>query len=616
MNVPLGSEQYWGVGSRVQEPIMVSARWKKPVKTVRGRPVSEADLHQADLVILGSGAGGLTAALTASLNGLRPLVLDHSDRIGGTSARSSGTVWIPGNHYLRGYGVRDDRERAAHYLASLVGGRGERAMWQAFLDNAPLMLADLEKRAAIGFRPYMTAPDYRQDHPGAASGGRALEPLPFDGRLLAADFARLAWPLPELMLFGGMMLTRGEAAQLLRADRSPAAMRLGTQLVARYLLDRLRYERGTRLVLGNALVARLFKDLLDRGVPVLTGIRTHRLIETGGRIGGVEMMVEGRSIAVRSERGVVLAGGGFPASPSWRAKYLPQPVAEYSPASPGCDGSTIQLGLDAGAALGPPGHDNALWFPSSVARRADGSVAVYPHIVLDRAKPGLIAVDKAGRRFVNEAVSYHEFVRAMYRAYAVPAWLICDRAFIRRYGLGLIRPRTPSLRKYVVSGYLREASTIAGLAQVIGIPADALQSTIARFNGFARTGTDEDFGKGGNPYDRGNGDPEVQPNPCLGPIAKPPFYGLPVLPTPLGTSLGLRADPQARACNASGEPIPGLYVCGNDMQSAFGGEYPGAGAQLGQAMTFGWIAARHAAQADPEVQGARAHQPGAANIDV
>ena len=582
--------------------------------------MTEVDLHRADIVILGAGVGGLTAALTASLTGLRPVVLDHSDRIGGTSSRSSGTVWIPGNHYLHAQGIRDDRERAEHYLASLVREDGERAMWQAFLENAPLMLADLDKHAGIGFRPYMTAPDYRQDHPGAATGGRALEPLPFDGRLLGVDFARLAWPLSELMLFGRMMITRGEAAQLLRADRSPAALGLGMRLVARYLLDRLNHERGTRLVLGNALVARLFKALLDRKVPVLTGARTHSLIRVGSRISGVEMAVAGQNIDVRADRGVVLAGGGFPGNPSWREKYLPEPVAEYTPASLDCDGSTIRLGLEASGALGPSGQDNALWFPSSVAYRADGSTAIYPHIVLDRAKPGLIAVDKAGRRFVNEAVSYHEFVRAMYRAHrtsnCIPAWLICDRAFVRRYGLGLIRPRTPSLRKYVRSGYLREASTIADLAGAIDISAETLQATVARFNGFARAGVDEDFGKGGNLYDRSNGDPGVQPNPCLGPITMPPFYALPVLPTPLGTSLGLLADPHARVCDASGEPIPGLYVCGNDMQSAFGGEYPGAGAQLGLAMTFGWIAARHAAGISPEMPGARANEAVPTNIDL
>jgi 3-oxosteroid 1-dehydrogenase len=557
---------------------------------------------EADLVILGSGAGGLTAALTASLNGLRAVVLEQTDRIGGTSARSSGTVWIPGNHHLRSHGVSGDGEEAARYLASLVGEKGDAAMRRAFLDAAPAMLKDLEDRAGIGFRPYMAAPDYRQDHPGAAKGGRALEPLPFDGRALGADFARIASPLPELMLSGGMMITRGEAARLLRADRSLGAMALGMRLVTRYIADRLRYERGTRLVLGNALVARLFKTLRDRGVPVLTGARTQALIAEDGRVAAVEAGFAGQIRRIEARRGVVLAGGGFPANAAWRAQYLPEPVAEFTPAAPGCDGSTIALGLSAGAALGPPGLDNALWFPSSIGSRTDGSAAVYPHIVLDRAKPGLIAVNGAGRRFVNEAVSYHEFVRAMYRAHrdtpAIPAWLICDHAFIRRYGLGLIRPRTLSLRRYVAGGYLREAPTVRALAAATGLPAGALEQTVERFNSFARTGFDADFGKGGNLYDRNNGDPDVRPNPCIGPIAKPPFYAVPVLPTPLGTSLGLRTDTRARACNAAGQPVPGLYVCGNDMQSVFGGEYPGAGAQLGQAMTFGWIAARSAAGAN------------------
>jgi succinate dehydrogenase/fumarate reductase flavoprotein subunit len=548
----------------------------------------------------------MTAALTASLNGLQAIVLEHCDHIGGTSARSSGTVWVPDNRYLRAQGVEGDGEQAAHYLASLIGERGDPLIWRAFLENAPRMLDDLESRAGIEFRPYLTAPDYRQDHPGAAKGGRALEPLPFDGRTLGADFARIAWPIPELMLFGGMMITRGEAAQLLRADRSLASMALGARLVGRYLRDRLRYERGTRLVLGNALVARLLKALLDRGVSVLTGARTRRLIGAEGRIDGVEAVLGGKPLVIETRRGVVLAGGGFPASASWRTRHLPEPVAAFTPAAPGCDGSTIELGLAAGAALGPSGIDNALWFPSSIAQRTDGSTAVYPHIVLDRAKPGLIAVDHAGKRFVNEAVSYHEFVRAMYRAHrevpAIPAWLICDRDFVRRYGLGLIRPRTPNLRKYVVSGYLHEAPTIGGLADAIGLSAYTLQYSIERSNASARTGLDEEFGKGGNIYDRNNGDPNVKPNPCLGLIAKPPFYAVPVLPTPLGTSLGLRADVHARVCNESGQPIPGLYVSGNDMQSAFGGEYPGAGAQLGQAMTFGWIAARHAAGVDETPQ--------------
>lgn len=568
----------------------------------------DTDGNAFDLVVLGSGAGGLTAALTGALSGLRVIVLEHADRIGGTSARSSGTVWIPDSHYLHALGITDDREKAKAYLSALVGDHGDERMWRAFLDHAPRMAADLGKRAGIGFEPLMGSPDYRQDCTGAAPGGRALAPLPFDGRLLGDRFARLGWPLPELMLFGGLMITRPEAAELLRFDRSPRAALLGARLVSRFLLDRLRHARGTRLVLGNALVGRLFKALIDRGVAVRTGVEPRRLIVEDGRVVGVTCGNGGREVAFVARSGVVLAGGGFPASSEWRARELPEPTPEYTPASPGCDGTTLGLALEAGAVLGPSGLDNALWFPSSVAKRNDGSTAVYPHIVLDRAKPGLIAVDASGRRFVNEAVSYHEFVRGMYAAgrngAAIPAWLVCDRAFIRHYGLGMIRPRTPSLRKYVASGYLREASSVRQLAAEIGVPPDALAATVDRHNGFAVTGIDIDFGKGGTLYERNNGDAAVGPNPCIGPIAAGPVYAVAVWPTPLGTSRGLSADIHARVLRTNGAPVPGLYVCGNDMQSAFGGEYPGAGAQLGQAMTFGWIAARHAAGLPDEANNA------------
>jgi len=551
---------------------------------------------EADLVVLGSGAAGLTAALSAALEGLRPVVLEHQPVIGGTSARSSGTVWVPDNPQMRAAGITGDRALAENYLAALVGERADPAVWRAFLDAAPRMIADLDARAGIAFRPYPAAPDYRQELPGAAPGWRPLEPLAFDGRRLGHDFARLAPPLPELMLLGGMMVTRGEAMQLMRADRSPAAAWLGLRLVARHALDRLRHARGTRLVLGNALVARLLHALRARGVPVLTGVTAERLLLDGGRVAGVALT---GGAEIRARCGVVLAGGGFPASPEWRAAHLPEPVAAHTPAAPGCDGSTLALGLAAGAVLGPSGQDNALWFPSSIATRADGSTAVYPHIVLDRAKPGGLVVNAAGERFVNEAVSYHEFVRAMYAANRpgsnIPAWLVCDRAFVRRYGLGLIRPRTPSLRRFVDSGYLFEAPDLATLGARLGLPAGRLEATVARFNGFAATGRDEDFGRGNSLYDRSNGDATVTPNPCLGPLRQPPFHAVRLEPTPLGTSRGISADATARALDAAGRPVPGLFVCGNDMQSAFGGEYPGAGGQLAQGMTFGWLAARAAA---------------------
>jgi succinate dehydrogenase/fumarate reductase flavoprotein subunit len=536
-----------------------------------------------DLVVLGSGASGMTAALVAAIEGARVLVLESTARVGGTSARSSGTLWIP----------RHEDSAAATYLDALVGEKADRSLRQAFLAAGPAMVAYLERHAGFRFRAYTEHPDYRQELPGAASGMRPLEPPEFDGRRLGSEFERLEWPIRELMLFGGMMVTRGEAGRLLRAGRSVDGTLLGARLMSRFLLDRLRYLRGTRLVLGNALVARLYMNLLDRQVPVWRTVATQRLV-LDGRVCGALVRHEGKTMTVSARRGVVLAGGGFPASGALRAKHFRKPVARYTPASEGCVGDTLRLGQEAGGILGHPGEDNALWFPGSVATRADGSTAVYPHIVLDRAKPGLLAVGRSGRRFTDEAASYHEFTRAMYRTGNVPAWLVCDSGFLWKYGLGMVRPMTVRPGRHVASGYLLAADTIEALARRIEVDAGRLAETVGRHNDFARRGIDADFGKGGNPYDRANGDPAHRPNPCLGPITRAPYYAVRVEPTPLGTSLGLRTDANAQVSDAAGRPIPGLYAVGNDMHSALGGEYPGAGAQLGVGMTFAYIAAMHA----------------------
>jgi hypothetical protein len=465
------------------------------------------------------------------------------------------------------------------------------------------MIEYLEARTDVRFQAYPHHPDYRQELPGAATGGRPLEPLPFDGRTLGREFDRVGWPIREHMLFGGMMVTRGEAARLLRIGRSWDALALGARLTTRYLADRLRYRRGTRLVLGNALASRLYSNLLDRRVDVWFEAKTTQLVAEGGVVRGLVVEREGATAQVRARCGIVLAGGGFPASHALRERHLPQPAPQHTPAYEACIGETLELALAVGAALGPSGEGNALWFPSSIATRADGTTAVYPHIVLDRAKPGLVAVDATGRRFVDEAVSYHEFTRAMYRAHrnapTIPAWLVCDRDFLWKYGLGMIRPLTVRLGPFLRRGYLRAADSVEALAAAIGVDPAGLAETVRRHNEFARAGRDADFGKGGNAYDLANGDPAHGPNPCLGPIARPPYYAVAVVPTPLGTSLGLRANGDAQVCDGAGQPIGGLYACGNDMHSPMGGEYPGAGAQIGPAMTFAYVAARHAARAAP-----------------
>src|SRR6266511_633244 len=570
-------------------------------ETLSVTPLTQWD-DEYDLVALGAGVGGMTAALVSAIEGMRTLLIEKSDQVGGTTARSSGTVWIPNNPEQRRLGMTGDADAALAYLDALVGGRADRALREAFIAAGPEMLEYLGKHTDVGFQVYRRQPDYRQELPGATEWGRALEPLAFDGRTLGGDFDRVRWPLPELMLFGRMMVTRGEVARLLRIGRSWDSLLLGARLVGRYILDRRRYKRGTRLVLGNALSARLFKNLLDRRVAVWFNSRTTRLISEGGRACGLVVERGGSTVRVRAARGIVLAGGGFPASPELRERYFPKPVAQYTSAFEGCVGETLLLAQGIGASLGPLGEDNALWFPSSIAARKDGSTAVYPHIVLDRGKPGLVAVNSAGRRFVNEAVSYHEFTRAMYRSHrevpSIPAVLVCDRRFVWKYGLGMIRPLTPTLGSFVDRGYLYMADTLDDLASKVGVDAVGLAQSVAAMNEYARTGVDDEFGKGSNSYDRCNGDARQKPNACLGPIEKPPYCAVKVYPTPLGTSLGLRTDANSQVLDASNRPIAGLYACCNDMHSIMGGEYPGPGVQIGIALTFGYIAARHAAQAE------------------
>lgn len=553
----------------------------------------------ADVVVLGSGGSGLTAALVAAVEGRRALVLERTERIGGTTAYSSGTLWVPG---FSTFAPEEEQRRASadasRYLDGLVGEKAPRDLREAFLREGPRMMRYLARHTRVAFRTYRTSPDYYQEMAGASAGGQAHEPLPFDGRLLGAAFSTLRDPIPELTLFGGMMVTRGEAARLLDAWRSLDGLALGVRLVSRYALDRLRHRRGTRLVLGNALVARLLASLVERGGEVRCSQRPTALVIEGGKVRGVVVETPAGLRRIAARAGVILAGGGFPANAAWRERHIPAPVPAYSPACPSCTGETIQLALDIGAAQREPGGGNALWFPSSIARRRDGSTAVYPHIVLDRAKPGLIAVDRSGRRFADEAASYDRFSRAIRRSEAsrptIPVALVCDARFLWRYGLGMIRPMTLRLRPYLASGYLKRGDTPAQLAEALGVDAEGLSATIARWNAMCTAGHDEDFGKGGNIYDRSNGDPACRPNPCMAPLERAPFYGVLVYPTPVATSLGLAADAHARVLDGEGRPIPGLYVCGNDMSAAMGGEYQGPGGQLGPGMTFAYIAARHA----------------------
>jgi 3-oxosteroid 1-dehydrogenase len=560
--------------------------------------------EQVDLLILGTGAGGLAAAVTGANEGLSTLVLEKTELLGGTTAYSAGTCWIPNNRFQRADGTMDDAEVAGGYLDRLVGDKAPREVRESYLRHGSQAI-DYFDGLGVRFWHSKTVVDYHPEVEGASLGGRALEPQTFDGRKLGKEnFGRVRPPVPEFALFGGtMMVRRAEVNQLLTMlQGSPKAAPLALKLGARWAKDRLSYSRGTRLAMGNALVANLFHQLLQRDGRVWFNSSAVRLL-TGdtGRVIGAVVAHQGRELRIRAGRGVVLAGGGFSASTDWRTRYLPNPTPQYTRAAEGSTGDTLSLAQDVGGSLSEPRDDNAFWFPSSIGRRKDGSTVVFPHI-WDRSKPGIVAVNAKGRRFVDESVSYHRFVRAMYAENSttpsVPAWLIIDARALHRYGLGMIRPKLPKawLRKYLRSGYLHSAPTISELAAKIGVDADGLERTVADNNRGAITGVDEEFGKGTSPFGLQYGDPTHRPNASLGPIETAPFYAMALVPTPLGTSLGLRTDADARVLDAAGAPIAGLYACGNDAASMSASEYPGAGCQVGGGLTFGYVAARHAAR--------------------
>lgn len=547
-----------------------------------------------DLIVAGAGAGGMTAALTAAHMGLKVVLCEATAQVGGTTATSAGTLWLPGNEHGRQAGFGDTAEDGERYLEAIGGPDCAFARRRAFFASSNEAIAFLERHTALAFASCGEHPDY-VDAPGAAIRGRAISPLAFDGRLLGDDFARVRAPLDDFLLLGGMMANKTDVQALVRRYRSWRAFAHTARLVARYVRDRLRYRRGTRLVLGNALVARLLYSLRAANVEVRFETRLVSLDKDDtGRVRGATFESQGGRYRLRAKAGVVLATGGIGHHAGLRAGLDPAAFESLTP--PAVRGDGIALACEAGAELARH-HGDFLWQPVSRVPGPRGH-RLFPHLYLDRAKPGLIAVDATGQRFVNEGASYHHFVAAMLeRTASLPVYLICDAAFIRQYGLGVIAPGTRRLRRYERSGYLVTAATPQALAQRLGIDAPALASAIARNNGYAQSGHDPEFSKGDTPVSRFNGDAAHRPNPCLGRIATAPFCALALWPADAASSSGLRTDADGRVLGAEERVIEGLYACGNDMASIMHGSYPGPGATLGPAIVFGWRVASHAAAA-------------------
>ena len=546
--------------------------------------------REVDVLIFGAGMGGMTAALVASLEGLEVLLCEKTDQVGGTTSTSAGTVWIPGSRQAVRDGVPDSIEEARRFLEAEIGPRAL-AQREAFLEAGPKALDYLEARSEVKFIAPPRHPDYHSNQPGRALAGRALSALPFDGRLLGRDFDRVRPPIAPFMVLGGMMVGKTDIPFLLKPFASFAAFTSAARLLLRHAADRLRYKRGTRLVMGNALVARLLYSLKQRDVPVGFGAKLAALVREGSRVNGAVVDIGSRRQTIAARRGVVLATGGFASDETLRAELMKGLPIAHTNAFAGASGDGLTAARAAGAAVDDKHTNPAFYFPSSI--RGD---TVYPHILLDRAKPGLIAVNKDGHRFVNESDSYHDFVEAMLRANAaspsVPAWLICDRGFIRDYGIGLVHPGAHSrqIERYVADGYLTRADTLMELGERLGIDGRNLLHTVQEHNRYAETGVDEAFGKGGTEYNQFNGDPAHRPNPCLRPIHEAPYFAVAVYPSTMGTCIGLSTDGDACVLDEAGKPIEGLYAVGNDMASLFRGVYVGPGITLGPALVFAYRA--------------------------
>ncbi len=555
-----------------------------------------------DIVVIGSGAAGMSAALFAAIGGVKVLLVERTGLLGGTSALSAATTWVPNTHHAAAVGADDSLEKTEHFLDQVVGNHSDAALRRAFVKSTPPAIAALEAHSDVVFRPYALHPDYVQEAEGATLRGRALEPLPFDGRQLGAAFALLRPPIPEFTILGGMMVDRTDIGHLLNVTRSWASLRHAAGLVGRYVRDRLTHPRGTRLVLGNALIGRMLASLLKRDIDIVLGTSTTELLHEGGQINGLvlECGNDRRRIVVR--RGLILASGGFNQHRTRRAELLHRPTPVHSPGAPGNTGEMQDLALALGARFGSGNLDHAFWAPVSIRQRPDGSTAVFPHFVLDRGKPGMVSVNKLGRRFVNEATSYHLFSRAMFEANettpTIPAYLITDSEGLRKYGLGMVRPGGRGLKSYLDDGYLTKAPTIAELASKLEIDSAGLARTIADMNRYAETGVDPEFGRGTTAYHNVNGDAASKPNPNLGPIRTAPYYAVRLYPGDIGAATGLVTDVDAQVLGPDNRPLGKLYACGNDMNSIMGGTYPGPGITIGPAITFAYLAVRHAIGAE------------------
>ena len=553
-----------------------------------------------DVVVIGAGNAGMAAALYAAIDGARVLLVERTSHVGGSSALSGGTTWVPCTHHGATVNPDDTLEAAERYLDHAVGERSSAAVRRAFLQNGPEAVRHIEDNSDVKYRAVPRHPDYISDLPGSTVAGRALEPVPFDGRLLGDLFQLVRPPISEFTVLHGMMVDRIDIAHLLAPFKSFTSMRHVISILLRHISDRMRYPRGSRLVMGNAHIARLLYSLSKRDNVTLAIETEMEQMHTG--VNGVEAVTlrhNGQRVTVQVRGGVILASGGFNRHPQLRETMLPGIDAGWCPGAPGHTGQAHEVAKQLGAHYGQGALSHAFWAPVSIRRRFDGSRAVFPHFVFDRAKPGMITVNQDGERFLNESTSYHLFGIAMQEANrtkpSIPAWLVCDAEAMRKYGMGMVRPQEKNFEPYLADGYLTRASTLEELAGKIGVSPEKLRASVEQINSYAERGEDPDFGRGTTLYQKNLGDPNWSgKNPSIGPIKTAPFFAVRLYPGDIGAATGFETTPEGCVVGEGGQPIGGLYAAGNDMHSITGGTYPAPGITLGPGLVFAYLASRHA----------------------
>ncbi|PUE10968.1 3-oxosteroid 1-dehydrogenase [Limnohabitans sp. T6-5] len=556
---------------------------------------------ECDLLVVGSGAAGLSCAITAKKRGLDVVVIEKEPVFGGTTALSGGVLWIPLNAHGRKQNSQDTLDAVRTYMMQETGTYYDEAAVTAFLDQGPKMVDFFERETEMKFIPTLY-PDYHPNVPGGAPIGRSILAQPYDIRGLGKDMPRLKPPL-KTITFIGMMFNSSNAdlKHFFQFTKSLTSFLYVAKRLVNHIKELALYQRAINVTSGNALAARLAKSALDLGIPILTSTPAKRVLTENGQVVGMGVGGESGDREIRARHGVVLACGGFPQDVQRIAKAYPhlQSGGEHlSPTPETNTGDGVRMAETAGADVDLRFKDAAAWMPVSKVPFGNGEFGVFPHL-LDRYKPGVIGVLRNGKRFTNESNSYHDVGVAMIEACKgqkeTVMWLVCDKTTLGKYGLGFVKPAPMPFGKYIRNGYLFEGKTLADLAQVTGIDAAGLEATVREYNTGAVKGVDEQHARGTTAFNRYLADPNHQPNPCVAPVEKGPFYAVKLLMGDLGSFDGIQTSVVGEVKKSDGSVIPGLYAVGNDRASIMGGNYPAAGITHGPNMVFAYVTANHIA---------------------